>query len=399
MDLLVIGPNNINALKKKGVIKDYNFYNEGGYFEKIIALFPLTKDDMTYSQGSNVLFFQYGWHSRYTSLNNLKIVKFFGTLVIIYKLIFIFRKNFKKFNIKVIRAPEPNFIALIGLFYSYLYKIPLIVSVHSDYDQTNLTKGFSLKILGSRMLSEKLECFIYNKADAIFPISNYIKMKILNKYQNLNKCKFYLFPNAIDIVNYDNVNKIDIHKTFNISKKNNIICYVGRLSLEKFSNDLPLIIEHLKFKLKRFIFLIIGDGNEFKNLQKQLANKNLQKYVKMVGFQSREIVYNSRKIADVNVCLYDGVSLIEAALSEKPVVAYDVEWHRELIKHNKTGCLVSLHNQKSMADNIANLISNKKKAVDLGKNLRKLTMQKHEIGINQQIKRKNFENIIFKFSK
>lgn len=394
MDLLIIAPNDFESIEKKSVLYQYENYREGGYFGNVISLFPFTKINLTRKIDGNKFFYQYGWQSKFEYLNKYKIIKFFGTMVLLLKILFIFPFVIKKYNIKIIRATDPYLSGLIGLYYSKLFNIPLAVSVHSDYSLCNDAGGLTFKLFGSRKLAERLEYFVYKKCDTVLPISQYLIDRIQSVYPVVSSDKFYKFPHGITIEEFDNVEYVDIYDKFNISRDIKLICYVARLSKEKNCLDIPFIVEKLSEKIQSFVVLIVGDGVERDSIQQMINRKNLSQYVKFVGFQDKKVVFNARKSADVNICLLDGYSLIEAGLSQKPVVAYAVEWHSDLIIDEQNGFLVNLHDTQSFAEQIYNLLTKKDLANKFGRELRNFTIQNHEIENTQIIKQNIYTKII-----
>ena len=397
MDILIIAPNDFKTLERKSVLYQYENYREGGFFNNVISFFPLTKKYFKTSIEDNKFFYQYGWSFRWSLVNKIKFFKLLGTVFLVLKIIFVFPFSIKKFDIKIIRATDPYIMGLIGLYYSRLFKIPIVISVHSDYDLCNKANGLTFKLLGSRRLAERLEHYVYSRCDGILPITKYLINRIRSSYPDINSNKFYRFPHGIEVNDFDNVEYLDIYKKFNIPKDIKVICYVARLSAEKNCLDLPLIVESLSKKMKKFIVLIVGDGKEATAIKFQINEQKLDKYVKMVGFQENIIVVNARKAASVNLCLLDGYSLIEAGLSKRPVVAYDVEWHSDLILNRENGFLSKLHDVDSVSENIYKLLENEDLSNILGSALRKVTIENHEIKNTQKIKQEIFKKVMKDF--
>ena len=393
MDLLLIAPNDYDALAEKGVLYQYENYREGGYFTNVISLFPFNKKSMISKIDENKIFYQYGWQSRFDRLNDFKVTKLFGAITIFFKLIFVSPFVIKKYNIKIIRATDPYLMGLVGILYSKIFNLPLAVSVHSDYTLCNDAGGETFKLLGSRRLAKKLEKFVYQSCDRILPISDYLITQIRRSYPFLEIDKFDKFPHGIDVKDFDNTSYIDLYEKFDIAKDKKIICYIARLSKEKNCLDIPFIVAELKKEMNDFVVLIIGDGKEFDFMQNRFKELGLASYVRMVGFQSKAVVFNARKMADVNICLLDGFSLIEAGLSEKPLVAYDTEWHKELVLDGETGFLVRLHDYQIFAKEIYKMCINEKQSKIYAKNLLDLTIQNHEMN-NTQIIKQNIYNTI-----
>ncbi len=394
MNLLIIAPNDYEALEKKGVLYQYENYKEDEYFTSIISLFPFNRKNMTVFKENNILFYQYGWLSRFPKINTLKVTKILGSVVILFKLMFIFPFVIKKYNIKIIRATDPYLMGVLGLFYSKIFNIPLAISVHSDYALCNEVGGQTFKLLGSRKLAKRLEKYVYASCDKILPISKYLINNIMFDYPSLSPKKFERFPHGINRLEFDDCVNIDIREHFSITSETKIICYIARLSKEKNCLDIPFIIESLSKSIDNFKVLIIGDGDESSNLINKLEVLGLSKHVLMVGFQSKEIVFNARKQADVNICLLDGFSLIEAGLSEKPLVAYDTEWHKELVIDEETGFLVRVGAYETFASKIYMFLTNDEMAKEYAKNLRALTIQNHELKNTQVIKQGIYAKIL-----
>jgi glycosyltransferase involved in cell wall biosynthesis len=79
--------------------------------------------------------------------------------------------------------------------------------------------------------------------------------------------------------------------------------------------------------------------------------------------------------ADVIVSPLTGRALIEAALSGTPVVAYDVEWHRELIRNHDTGLLVPYRDYAAMATAILWVFDHPGEAGTLGAHARAAALE------------------------
>ena len=290
MDLLIIAPNDFESLEKKSVLYQYENYREDDYFDNVISFFPFTKTNLVKRMDNNKFFYQYGWQTKSNFLNNFKILKIFRTMIVMWKVLFEFPFIIRKYNIKIIRATDPYLHGLLGLYYSKLFRIPLTVSVHSDYALCNEAGGLTFKLFGSRKLAEKLEYFVYKRCHAILPISEYLIQQIHFYYPDIALEKFYKFPHGIEANEFDNMEYLDIFEKFDISKNKKLICYVARLSKEKNCLDLPLIVEKLSKRFEEFILLIIGDGKEFNTIQQIIKEKHLDTYIKMVGFQNKEII-------------------------------------------------------------------------------------------------------------
>jgi glycosyltransferase involved in cell wall biosynthesis len=150
----------------------------------------------------------------------------------------------------------------------------------------------------------------------------------------------------------------------------------------------------LKIKELNIFFIVVGEGKEFQYMSQFIQKNNLNKYIRLIGFQNKEMVYNIRKQVDINLCLLDGFSLIEACAGSKPIIAYDIEWHSELIKDNQTGFLVQKRDINEIIAKIIYLMKNPKKSASLGKNARDLAYKNHDIKNTTKQKQYIYQELI-----
>lgn len=392
-NILYITPSDINELKKKGVLTLVAERNEGGFFKKVITLIPFGRTDEKLKICKNNVLYQLGWKFKFKYFNKFSIVKFFGTLTILFKLAFICPLIIKKEKISIIRATDPYYMGLIAFYYSRLLKIPFVVSVHSDYDKGAELGGQTFRVFGSRNMAKKIEKFVYKKADKILPIREYLKKKIISEYI-IDSVKINVFPHGISFEEFDNMEYINIYDRFNIKKNKKIISFVGRLSNENYVYDILDIAKKLTKYRDDFIFLILGAGNEYENIARVVQDEKLSEIIILTGFQPKEIVVNVRKQSYLSLCLMAGFSLIEACAATRPIVSYDIEWHSELVKSDVSGYLLSEHDINGVVAKINHLLNNEELSIELGKNARELALEGHDISNTIKIKKKIYKEIL-----
>ena len=61
------------------------------------------------------------------------------------------------------------------------------------------------------------------------------------------------------------------------------------------------------------------------------------------------------------------LTLKEAQLMEKPVIATDVGGNKEMMSNNKTGYLVKEGNAEDVIEKLSDLLNNKQKSIEMGK--------------------------------
>jgi glycosyltransferase involved in cell wall biosynthesis len=103
----------------------------------------------------------------------------------------------------------------------------------------------------------------------------------------------------------------------------------------------------LKFKL-----IVVGEGREKENLQDLVVELGLKDIVILAGNRSESWIASLMPNVYLNIAPLCGRSLLEASLSGCPAVAYDVDWHSDIVINNETGFLVENLNYVELAKSI-----------------------------------------------
>ena len=119
--------------------------------------------------------------------------------------------------------------------------------------------------------------------------------------------------------------------------------------------------------------VIAGDGSlrdELVALARELGvNDNLH----LVGNKHQDWLASLLSDADVVLAPMLGRALVEASLSATPIVAYQADWHGELISDGETGVLVESRNVEEMAAGVMRLLDQPALAQQLGNRSRAVT--------------------------
>lgn len=247
------------------------------------------------------------------------------------------------------------------LIISHLYPMNLLAckAKQKNSDVTYLYYNHGVGITGTFSFTEKLYLRLFNfftnktiqNTDKIISVSNFLKEQLLEETGLDSKVQY----NKIDKKRFHKGIKSDkIRKKYNI-KKEPLLFYVGRVSPHK---GIHLLIK--AFKLVQNIYpkakLIIAGKHTFSNYSKklkQLANKN----VIFVGFiPDNELPYYYAA-CDIytTASLWEGFNMpvVEAQAVGKPVVAFDIAAHPEVVKN---GILVEENNVKSFSEAIIKIL-------------------------------------------
>ena len=134
-----------------------------------------------------------------------------------------------------------------------------------------------------------------------------------------------------------------------------ILC-VARLNQIKMPDHAILALKELHGRGVHAQLLIVGDGPFRKRLTQLVSELGLSDFVVFCGSKDQE--WLSRVIPKVTavVAPHAGRALAEAALGGAAVVAYDIDWHADLVESGVTGELVSYRDHIGLADALQKVI-------------------------------------------
>jgi glycosyltransferase involved in cell wall biosynthesis len=107
-------------------------------------------------------------------------------------------------------------------------------------------------------------------------------------------------------------------------------------------------VKELKRNSVKFKLHIVGAGSEESSLFKYTKEIGLEKDVIFHGSQSQDWIASFLPGMDVAIAPLTGRALLEIALAALPVVAYDVDWHDEIVVEGVTGVLVEYLNSSAL---------------------------------------------------
>lgn len=103
--------------------------------------------------------------------------------------------------------------------------------------------------------------------------------------------------------------------------------------------------------------LVIGDGPLRGELEAIAARHALQDRVRFVGYRPRSYIGAAAAYMDAAIVPYGGSSLVEAAMLGLPIIAFDIEWHSEMIRPGETGYLADYPDRAHMATLLAQALA------------------------------------------
>ena len=386
--LLLISPTDYQSAVKKGVAPLLADFDEGGFFDRVRIAFPLARTSCAVAVSDRVLVEDIGtdwlpFGGRFRWLRRtaapIHFLRVFRTLI----------GHVRRDRIDVIRATDPCFSGTFAWVTARLTGRPFCVSIHADFDKRYELGGASAgtTILGSRALARAVERFVLRRAAIVMPIRDSLREYAITS--GARPDRIAVIPHGTDLSTFVQPSAIDVAALFELPAGRQIVSFVGRLVRENYLDDILEATRQLSAERSDFVLLILGGGPEEERLRATVrADPALRDTVCFGGFRSRDIVAAVRQASAASLCLMGGFSLIEACAAASPVIAYDVEWHGELVRNGETGFLVGEHEVKELASAIGRLLDDRSHGAVLGKAARALALQRHDLERTRETKRR-----------
>ncbi len=221
------------------------------------------------------------------------------------------------------------------------------------------------------------------KATLIVTVSIYSLLKIVQLY-HIDKDKIRVIPNGVDVERFKPLNLSgeemnDVKKRMGLRDDEKCILYVGNLIPRKGLHLLIDAVKHVSKEMKEVKVVIVGRGPLKNSLIKYAGDKGVIKHFNFLGSVEDEILPKIYNCSDIVVLPSlqegQGISLLEAQASGKPVIACKVGGIPEIVQHERTGILIE-PNHLELARAIEKLLSDEHLREKMGENGRKFVCEK-----------------------
>jgi glycosyltransferase involved in cell wall biosynthesis len=261
---------------------------------------------------------------------------------------------------------------------------PLIQTIHGvladEYNQSSKSSSPSLRMKLSKTFMKYLagiEKEAARKATLIVTVSKYSAEKIVQLY-DVDEAKIRVVPNGVDSQRFKpEVDCRELKQKIGENSKH-LILFVGNLIPRK---GLQFLIEAAKQVLKEnkdTKFVVVGDGPLKNRLISHSEEQGVSDKFAFLGNVPEAMLHQLYNCADVfaspSIQEGQGITLLEAQATAKPVVAFNVSAINEVVKNNETGLLVK-PSSLELANAISRLLSNPSLREKLGRSGREFVRE------------------------
>jgi len=274
------------------------------------------------------------------------------------KAILLLVRLFKTYKIALLHIHDPRAF-IVGQIAASLLGLKTIYTVHIPfYDYVLENKlFFKLKRYLYLQFSKRV---IYNFAHHLSFVSKKVYEETITKRLSFAH-KMSLIPNGVDLEKFNPpYNKDLTREQLHLPLSTPIICFVGRLEMQKGVDTLLDAVTLLANAQNDFMVWIVGDGAERDFLQRKAEIACLESKLSFLGFRDDICeILNSANIF-VLPSRYEGMPLaiLEAMAAGLPVITTDVGDNSLLVEDGVTGFIVHPNAPVALAEKLQILINN-----------------------------------------
>jgi glycogen(starch) synthase len=253
---------------------------------------------------------------------------------------------------------------------------PFIQTIHGvladEYIQSSKnifpTPRAKLSHFFMRYLS-KIEKESAKNATLIVTVSKYSSKRIVQLY-DVNEKKIRIVPNGVDLEKFKAVeNSEKVKHKIEVNNKQCVL-FVGRLVPRKGVHFLIEAAKHVIKENEETIFAVIGDGPLKNHLISYSKKQGVSDNFVFLGDVHDDVIPKLYNCADVfalpSIQEGQGIALLEAQATAKPVVAFNVGGINEFVLDKKTGLLVKPDSYE-LANAILKLLSDRSLREKMGR--------------------------------
>ncbi len=277
--------------------------------------------------------------------------------------------------------PSDNYVARK---IARLSKAKYVYEVHDLWPLSPMELGNMSKYHPFIMLMQNGENYAYKHVDNV--VSMLPNTQEHMQKHGLDLTKWYHVPNGINLDELNNLEELNKETSNSINKLNDktIIGYAGGHAI---SNSLNTIIEAARILKdnKKYVFVLVGSGNEKRNLIKQaeglenisfldsIPKKQIPNLLSKMDYLI--IAWNKEKLYRFGI---SPNKIFDYMIAEKPII-HAVDAPNTFVEEAKCGIHVEPENPQAIADAIQQLNKmSKEQLQEMGQNGKKFVLENHD---------------------
>ena len=275
-------------------------------------------------------------------------------------------QTIKSWNLDVIHSQTEFGIGTFARIVAKQFDIPIVHTYHTMYEDYvhYVTKGHFMG--PSKKLVEYLTKFYCDKTITELIVPTKKAYQLFKEKYRVDR-NVHIIPTGIDVErfhkeNFKREDIIKLRKKLNISSKDKVLTFVGRLGKEKSVDFLIKSHSQILKKHKNAKLLIIGDGPEMEDFVSEVNRLKIQESVIVTGkipWDEIPLYYQlSTVFVTASTTETQGLTVVEAMAASIPVVCIEDDSFKIAVIDDLNGYF--FNNDKSYINSINKLLDDSK---------------------------------------
>jgi glycosyltransferase involved in cell wall biosynthesis len=210
--------------------------------------------------------------------------------------------------------------------------------------------------------------FIIRRAAAVVAVAETAARQLVDEF-GVPSSSIELIGNAVDERRVrSSADPRDVKRRLRLDEDAPAVLFAGALTEEKNPLELIEICRRVRAKFPRVSFFIAGDGPLAGDLASAVSEAGMSDRIRLLGSRSDLPDLMRACAAVIMTSRTEGVPgvAIEAGLSRRPVVAYEVGGLPEVVAHGRTGLLAPHGDTRALSDLLIQVLNDPSEAKALG---------------------------------
>jgi len=339
--------------------------NLGGYLEKVVTVlfsdFKVLYSDQSYGPSHRILHVPQKPKCTLKRIGLKRLLFAISMMRLLPLSVILVRQE----KIGLIRAQDPHLFGLVALLTSLYTGVPYTIHVIQNYDiSTRRIRRLVFAPFLFKAIERQVEGSVFK--GAFFTTSSYANYKFYALSHGARPETAFSLRTCVGACHFtEPALRKNIKADRGLSDKK-VVLYVGRLEKVKFVEDAITSFALIAENVPDAALLIAGRGSLKAALEERAKELGLGERIIFLGHVAENALADLYYSADAILFTHAGMTLVEAALSSKPIACYDHDWAGEFIGYNERGLLAQFRNTSELAGKVIALLQDKGLSSRLG---------------------------------
>lgn len=302
-------------------------------------------------------------------------------------------------DVRIVRTEDPYYNGVLALIIARLRKLPLMIGVWGNPGAVRKQTGQPLmpRLFRKVWAEEIVERFVLRRANLVMAQNEDNRQFVVGRGVPLDKTVIFRIGNLLHESHFAGREqrgdgRADLAELGVAGEKT--LLTISRLQELKLVHHVVHAIKTLKDRGRRVVALFVGEGPYRPRMEALAAELGVTDQIVFCGNREQPWLVRVIPAVDAVVSPLTGRAMGEAALGGAPMVAYDIDWHSELVATGETGELVPYLDHAAMADAIERLLNDPAYARRMGDNLRARALEMLDPGAADRAQIAAYETLL-----